>query len=117
MIGTLIIALSLILLATLLAAYGSLFLKKGSKGRLKLKELIKNYPLILGLSFYGFSTVPFLIALKFVDLSVAYPITSLSYVWVILLSKKYLKEKIKKLKLAGIMFIILGVVLIGLSAK
>ena len=118
----LFISFVLVLLATIMGAFGSLFLKIGSssvksKNPLLLIRLIfKNKSLFVGFLLYGASTVPFLIALKFSELSIVYPLVSLSYIWVILLSKHFLKEKINKEKLIGIFLIILGVVLIGLSS-
>ena len=110
-----IVALGSVVISTVFGAYGSLFLKKGSSKDLRIRYILKNHSLIWGIVLYGIATIFGLLALKFIDLSIAYPITSLSYVWVILLSKKYLNEKIKKLKVIGMFFIILGVVFIGLS--
>ena len=101
-----------IIIATWIGAFGALFLKKGS--HFKLKDAYKNYPLILGLLLYGLSSILFIYILRFGELSIIYPLTSLSYVWVIILSIWLLKEKITKLKWLGIIFIILGVILLSL---
>ena len=112
----LIIALILVFLATILGAFGSLFLKKGAVKKFSFLGLLHNYNLILGFVLYAGSTIPFIAALRFGDLSVVYPFVSLSYIWVIILSKKFLNESINTYKILGICFIVLGVVLIGLSA-
>ena len=112
----LIIALILVFLATILGAFGSLLLKKGAVKKFSFLGLLHNYNLILGFVLYAGSTIPFIVALRFGDLSVVYPFVSLSYIWVIILSKKFLNESINTYKILGICFIVLGVVLIGLSA-
>ncbi|MFH0979182.1 MAG: EamA family transporter [Candidatus Woesearchaeota archaeon] len=109
-------AIGLVLLATIVGAFGPVFMKKAS-GRMKfsLKSLLTNHYLILGFLLYGLSTVLFVPALKGGDLSVIYPIVSVTYVWVSLLSIHYLKEKMSVWKWAGIFFVLLGVVLITLG--
>lgn len=101
-----------IIIATWIGAFGALFLKKGSN--FKFKEFYKNYTLFFGLLLYGLSSILFIYTLRFGELSIIYPLTSLSYVWVICLSIWFLKEKITKRKWLGIIFIIIGVILLGL---
>ncbi|MGB9748372.1 MAG: EamA family transporter [Candidatus Woesearchaeota archaeon] len=110
-----IIPISLVIIATMMGAFGSLFLKFGSKKKTGLRELLRNYELIIGFLLYGSSTIPFIAALKFGELSYVYPLTALSYVWVTLISKKYLNEKITANKIFGIVLIIIGVILISAS--
>ena len=45
----------------------------------------------------------------------AFPLVSLSYVWVTLVSMKFLGEEMNIAKLVGISSIIVGVVLIGIG--
>jgi uncharacterized membrane protein len=73
-----------------------------------------NRKLMLGVLLYGLSTVFFIMALKLGELSVVYPLTSLSYIFVALLSLYFLKEKMNWYKWTGIGFIILGVILVKL---
>lgn len=107
----------LVMVATIMGAFGSLYLKFGSKKRTDIKNIFKNHQIIIGFVLYGGSTVPFIAALKFGELSFVYPLTALSYVWVTLLSKKYLKERITKNKVLGIIMIMIGIFLISLSSK
>jgi uncharacterized membrane protein len=110
-------AIGLVLLATTLGSFGPLFLKKASsKIKLSLKSILKNYNLIIGLAFYGLGTILFIPALKGGELSVLYPFVALVYVWVSLLSVKFLGEKMTKMKWYGISLILIGVSLIGLGA-
>jgi len=58
----------------------------------------------------------FIPALKGGDLSILYPFVSVTYVWVALLSVRFLGEKMNKFKWIGIAMIILGVSFIGIGS-
>ena len=108
------LAVSIVVTATVIGAFGSLLLKTGSS-RVNLNpfDQIKNWRLILGIFLYGISAIMFIVALKRGDLSVLYPITSLSYVWIAFLSNKFLGEKINSFKIIGTILIVMGVILIA----
>jgi uncharacterized membrane protein len=99
---------------TLIGAFGSFFLKQGSN-RLEntLQSFITNKNLMVGIGLYVLSTGLYIVLLKKVDLSLLYPLTSLSYVWVIILSKIMLKEHVGKHKLAGTALIICGIIILA----
>ncbi len=105
----------LVILSSICAAFGALKLKISS-ANLTIRNFIKNKNFIYGVILYGLSAVLFLVALKKEELSFLYPFVSASYIFTIILSKKYLDEKINKWKLISILFIIIGIILIGLSA-
>ena len=110
-------AIGLVILATLVGAFGPILLKKASAKKLsKISSLIRNYHLMGGVLLYGIGTVLFIPALKGGDLSILYPFVSLTYVWVSLLSIKFLGEKMNLLKWSGIGLIILGVSFIGIGS-
>lgn len=107
------ISILLMVVSSLLAGFGQICLKIGSMNlKRDLIKLIKNYVLISGIIFYGLSSVITIVALKGNELTVLYPIASLNYVWVSLLSMKFLKEKMNAYKWAGIATIIIGVTII-----
>ena len=110
-------AIGLVISATLVGAFGPILLKKASAKKLsKISSLIRNYHLIGGVALYAVSTIMFIPALKGGDLSVLYPFVSLVYVWVSLLSIKFLGERMNKLKWLGVALIILGVSFIGIGS-
>lgn len=111
-------AIGLVILATLVGAFGPILLKKASARRLsKLNSLITNYNLFGGVSLYAIGTLLFIPALKGGELSVLYPFVALTYIWVSLLSVKFLGEKMNKVKWLGITFIIIGVSFIGFGSN
>ena len=111
-------AIGLVIFATLIGAFGPILLKKASEKRLsKISSLMTNYHLFGGVGLYGIGTVLFIPALKGGELSVLYPFVALAYIWVSLLSVKFLGEKMNKIKWTGIALIILGVTLIGFGSK
>jgi len=107
--------LGLAVFSTMISAVGTIFVKKGSsKFSMNIFEQIKNWRLIIGISMYLISAVFYLVALKHGELSIIYPIASATYIWVALLSQKFLNEKMNLMKWLGIMLIICGIVLINL---
>ena len=110
-------AICLVLLGVFVGSFGPIFLKKSSdKFNLNPKEQIRNKNLIYGILCYAFGTIVFIPALKGGELSLLYPLTSLSYICVTFYSVKFLNEKINKYKLMGVLLIILGVSLIGIGS-
>lgn len=109
-------AIVLVLINTVIGAFGPIYLKKGAdKLSFNIKKLITNYTMIFGFSCYGISLILFIIALKGGEVSVLYPMVSIGYVWVAFLSVKILKEKMNLYKWLGILFIIFGVSMIGIG--
>jgi len=117
-------AIALAILGTLVGAWGPILFKKGSKKftldpRKLIRNpmiLLKNYQIIMGCILYLASSFIFIPALRGGELSVLYPTVSLAYVWVALLSIKFLGEKMNITKWVGIALIIAGVTFIGIGS-
>jgi drug/metabolite transporter (DMT)-like permease len=75
--------------------------------------LLQNFPLIGGLALYGLFTLFFIFALRDGELSVVYPIITLNYVWVMLLSVVLFHEALNPFKVVGVAAIMLGVMIVG----
>jgi uncharacterized membrane protein len=73
---------------------------------------LSNIRVLGGMTLYGMSAILFVIALKHGNLSVLYPIIATSYVWVALISFKFLHEPVSLPKWLGIALILGGVMLI-----
>ncbi len=113
--NNLIFGMSLVILSTLIGSLGALFFKYASANK-GLFNLLKKPILYFGFIFYGVSALIFVFALTFGDLSSLYPLAGLNYIWVSLLSMKFLKENMNDYKWFGIIMILSGVILIGLGA-
>jgi len=116
--------IAMILVNVMLATIGQLFLKSGMKsvdmarGVSALVSAIRAIPnpmVMTGFILYGISSVLWLVILKRVPLSLAYPMISLSYVFVVLLSAAILRERITLLTAFGLVLICAGVTLIGIG--
>ena len=79
--------------------------------------VVKSPLIILGLFLYGISTIFWLLVLSRVDLSLAYPMIALGYVFVLLVSIVFLGEKVNVTRWLGTALIVLGVVLNASTAK
>jgi multidrug transporter EmrE-like cation transporter len=76
-------------------------------------KILTNLPLFGGLACYGLSTILLVLALRYGELSVLYPIIALTYVWVTMLSVGFLGESLNAFKVLGLAFIVLGVAVLG----
>lgn len=109
----------LILLVNIaLSVSGQFFLKYGIKqlGNFSGKDLILHAVLnpfvILGMFCYGVGMLTWFAVLSKFDLSVAYPALSLGYIAILIISALFLGESITLLKVAGILLIMGGVILL-----
>jgi uncharacterized membrane protein len=109
------VSLLLVLAATIVGSFGAVFLKLGSaKLDGSLMSCI-NSQLIIGVLLYLGSSVFYGFGIKGAQLSVVYPMVSLSNVWALIWSKWFFKEPLTTGKLIGLVFILLGVTFVGLG--
>ena len=101
----------LLIVMTLMGSVAAFFLKKAS-GFKNITELIKNYNLYIGAGLYLLSAIIKIIVLRYLNYSVVLPLTSITYVWTMVISYLFLKEKVGIKKLLGVSFIIMGCVCI-----
>ncbi len=114
-------AILLVVLVSMIGAVASLFQKLGSAKLVLQKRRpwafirsLINPQVVIGLLLYVIATSLFVIALRFHNVSVLYPLTSLTYVWIAVLSILILKEQMNTYKWGGILLVLAGVVLISL---
>ena len=79
----------------------------------QLLSAISSVGLWVGLVLYGINTGLLILALRDGELSLLYPVISLTYVWVTIMSVTVLGESMTAAKLAGIALICLGVAFLG----
>ena len=104
--------LLLVLVMTLTGSVAALFLKKAS-GAGGLLSMLRAWPLYVGGFLYLLSAVVNIILLRRMDYSVVLPLTSLTYIWTMLLSARLLHERVTGRKLAGVCAILVGAALIA----
>jgi len=109
------VAIILVLFGSVIGAFGALELKRGVD-KFHFFRLWKSVSFWSGIVLYGISVFFYVFALKREELSLVYPLVSTTYIWITLLSVKFLGEKINKWKLVSLIGIICGVVLIGLGS-
>lgn len=97
----------LLVIMTLMGAFASLFLKKASQFK-SLKELILNVNLYVGGVIYLLSAIINIYVLHFLDYSIVLPLTSITYIWTMIIAKYVFKEKMTYKKIMGIFIIIIG---------
>lgn len=108
----------LVCFCTLLGAAAQILMKKGMMDfKLEVWPIVTNFPLIAGYACYGLFTLLLVIALREGELSMLYPIISLGYVWVTVLSYFIFKDTVNGFKLIGIVSIMVGVGVLGQGAK
>jgi len=95
---------------TLTSSLGALALKVAMNRMSKLSFLnvIKSLWVYIGFAFYGISLILNVFLLKFLEYSIAFPMTALTYVWTIFISAWVFRETITARKVIAIIFIILG---------
>lgn len=102
----------LLLLMTVIGAFGGLSLKKAS-GESSIRMIMQSPWFYSGGILYFFSALINIYVLKYLPYSTVLPLTSITYIWSFILSYKLLSERITKHKWMGIVLIILGAILIS----
>jgi len=97
----------------LMGSFGQLLFKLGSSSvSLSVWSWVTNPRILGGMALYGLSAILFIVALKHGNLSVLYPVIATSYVWVALISARFLGEPLSVLQWVGIVLILGGVALV-----
>jgi drug/metabolite transporter (DMT)-like permease len=114
----------MVLGCTIIGAAAQILLKKGTvllgANPSLLDTLIGIFTtrlLFLGYSLYGLSAVLLVMALRLGELSLLYPVFTLTYVWVMLLSHFFFNESLNPLKLVGVAIVMCGVAVIGRASR
>lgn len=103
----------LLITMTMMGAVAALFLKKASSFK-NFKELILNINLYIGGTLYFLSALLNIYILHFLEYSIVLPLTSITYIWTMILSYYVFSEKITAKKVVGLSCIFIGVVLIAI---
>lgn len=112
-------SVALVFACTLLGAAAQILMKFGAGvfSTANLLAILTNVSLFTGYCLYGVSTVLLVLALRDSELSILYPIVSLSYVWVTILSVLIFQETLNVFKVLGVSTIVIGVAVLGRNGK
>ena len=111
-------AMLLVLFTTLLTSSAQILWKIGSATlNFNIIGILTNPFIIVGVLLYIIGGVLLIISFRGGEVSVLYPIIAMSYIWVSLMSVKFLRETINGWKGIGIILIIFGIVAIGYGSK
>ena len=114
----------LVLFCTFLNAIAQVCFKKGA-GTLDVHPslidaalgIITKPILFGGYALLGISTVLFILALRKGELSLLFPVFTLGYVWVTILSAVLFQESMNVFKIGGVAVIIFGVAILGGASR
>jgi uncharacterized membrane protein len=109
----------LVFLCTVIGAAAQVLLKIGATQLVSANpaRMLMNPWLFTGYALYGISTVLLILALRKGQLSLLYPVISLTYVWVTILSLLLFKETMNVYKLVGLAVIVAGVAVLGRDGR
>lgn len=115
----------LILLSVASGVFGQTFIKLGvehpnaaemDQGLFGLLSAIVTSPrVLLGLFFYGCGALAWILVLRRMDLSYAYPFLALNFVLITLVSRFFLGETVPPMRWFGILIICSGILLVARS--
>ena len=108
----------LVLFTTLLTSTAQIMWKIGSRTlTLNPISILTNYYFLGGILIYIIAGSLLILSLRGGEVSVLYPIIATSYVWVSLLSSRFLQEQMNVFKWIGIIAIIAGIASIGFGSR
>jgi drug/metabolite transporter (DMT)-like permease len=108
-------SVALVFCCTLFGAAAQILIKMGANklSHAGLIAMATNMPLLGGYALYGMSTILLVLALRKGQLSILYPVISLTYVWVTALSVLIFKETMNPYKAIGVAVVVIGVGILG----
>lgn len=113
---SLLILILLIFIMTISGTFGALFFKQAMakiEGR-GILRLIREPRLYLGGMCYLLGALLNIILLRHMPYSILYPMTSLTYIWTMVVSYFVLGEKINRNKIIAVALIVTGVIMLNL---
>ncbi|HII17614.1 TPA: hypothetical protein HA361_06910 [Candidatus Woesearchaeota archaeon] len=110
------VAIIIVIICTVFTSAGQIFLKLGTREITGIWSYV-NSMVIIGFALYFFGALLLIVALKYGELSVLYPIIAMTFIWVSLLSVSILGESMNAMKWIGVMVIVIGVSFIGVGGR
>lgn len=92
------------------------FLKKASKDLHRSFWNIVNLDFVFGVVLFVLSSLVYITGIRHGQISVLYPMVSLSYVWALLWARLFFHEPFTRNKLVGLALVLVGVSMVSLSS-
>jgi multidrug transporter EmrE-like cation transporter len=106
-----VVGIALVILASIIEGVSQTFFKKSALVAVRKKHWVAG-----GVALFIVQALIYTGALRFVEVSTAFPIGSIGFVVVALLSQKFLAEPVTGRRWTGVVLITLGVALLALQA-
>jgi drug/metabolite transporter (DMT)-like permease len=110
------VSLSFVFAATIVGSFGAVFLKLGAVRTDGSLLSFANSRLAIGIALYLGSSVFYAFGIKGAQLSVVYPMVSLSNVWTLIWSRWFFQEPLNRQKFFGLALILAGVCFVGMGS-
>lgn len=103
----------LAVIMSFLGAMGAYFFKKATTKTERLIALFACREFYFGALFYTVGLILNIWLMEYVQYSILYPMSAVTYIWTAVISCKLLGEQMSKKKLAGLIGIVIGVIFIS----
>ena len=103
-----------VLLMTLVGSLGAFFFKRSTNKMEGIFSLMRFPSFYIGGVLYAARALMNVVLLRYMDYTILYPMTAITYIWSLVISNRYLGEKITMKKVVGVALICFGVVLLAL---
>ena len=117
MTGTPVTSILLVMTAAVIGSMGAVFLKMGAEPLRYGWRNALNVKLAAGVGLFLGSSVFYLLGIRRGELSVLFPMVSISYVLGAVWSRVFFGEQFTKAKFVGLILIMTGVVFVGLGKQ
>ena len=101
-----------IIFMTFFGALGALCFKKAVNNVVEERLLLINPFIYAGLFCYITSAFLNIVLLNFLDYSILYPMTAITYIWSMFLARCCLGEKITVRKIIGVIWVLIGILML-----
>lgn len=116
MTSTPVSSMLLVVVASIFGSFGMVFFKAGSKNLGGgIRGFLFNWRLFLGIGLYLLSSVFFVLGMKHGEVSILYPLVSLSTVWTLIWARVFFGEALTRQKFAAVGLILVGIVILNLG--
>ena len=101
-----------VIFMTLIGSLGAFFFKRSTGNTEGALSLLRSPSFYIGSVLYVASALLNVVLLRYMEYTILYPMTAITYIWSLVISNRFLGERITVKKVAGVALICIGVVLL-----